>query len=73
MSNPYRIKKVMITEEALTDLERMINNSKEEGLVDVTASYNEDDSKFEFELKYKNKDCDGEYFTRTLSINLENP
>jgi len=73
MSNPYRIKKVMITEEALTDLERMINNSKEEGLVDVTASYNEDDSKFEFELKYKNKDRDGEYFTRTVSINLENP
>lgn len=73
MSNPYRIKKVLVTEEALIAIERLVNNYKEEGLVGVKAHYNEEGSTFEFELKYQNKDREGEFFTRTLSINLDNP
>jgi len=70
MSNS-KTKKIMITEEALVDIERIINNSKNDGLVGVTAFNNENESRFELSLKYKDKE--GEEFTRYISINLQNP
>lgn len=71
--NNHRIRKIMITEEALTDLEKMINNAKKDGLEDVTAQYDEVSGRFEFEMKYSSKEREGEFFTRTITINLENP
>lgn len=68
----YKIRKILVTEEALTDIERIVNNSKEEGLVDVKAHFNVDESKMEFELHYKSIENEGEFFTRTISINTEN-
>lgn len=67
------IKKVMITEEALQDLEKVVNNAKQDGLLNVTASYNEQASTFEFEMEYESKEQQGQTFTRSISINLENP
>ena len=67
------IKKILVTEEALESIQDLVNNSKEQGLVDVKCEFDQDQGKMNFEMVYKSVEHGGEVYTRSLSINLENP